>query len=108
MSWSKYGLGITLVALFLLSWFAQGVAEWFVVAGEAQQHGQRASVLEYLAHFTQATMENWQSEFLQLATFVILAKYLIFKGSPQSKDGDDEMRAALLRIERKLDGHGEG
>jgi hypothetical protein len=29
---------------------------------------------------------------------------LVFKGSPESRDGDDEMKAQLARIEAKLDG----
>jgi hypothetical protein len=29
--------------------------------------------------------------------------YFIHKGSPESRDGDDEMKATLERIEKKLD-----
>lgn len=50
-----------------------------------------------------ATLENWQSEFLQLFTFVVLATYLIHKESPQSRDGTDEMRKILKDIQKKLD-----
>jgi hypothetical protein len=32
-----------------------------------------------MAEFWQATLENWQSEFLQLASFVILSAYLVYK-----------------------------
>ena len=53
--------------------------------------------------FVNAVMENWQSEFLQLFAFVVMAAYLIHRGSPQSKDGDEETRRKLDRIERKLD-----
>ena len=48
-------------------------------------------------------MENWQSEFLQLLTFVVLTSFLVHKGSHESKDGDEEIRATLERIERKLE-----
>ena len=35
---------------------------------------------------------------------VTLTSFLIFRGSPESKDGDEEMKDALERIERRLDG----
>jgi hypothetical protein len=47
-------------------------------------------------------MENWQSEFLQLLTFVVVTTFLIHKGSHESKDTDDEMMAMLKRIEARL------
>jgi hypothetical protein len=47
--------------------------------------------------------ENWQSEFLQLASFVILATYMIHRGSPQSRDTDDEMAEDIKAIRKKLD-----
>lgn len=53
-----------------------------------------------------ATLENWQSEWLQLLTFVILTAYLIHRGSHESKDTDEKVDAALARIEQKLDGLG--
>ena len=52
--------------------------------------------------FLQATLENWQSEFLQLFSFTVMASVLIHKGSAESRDGDDAMQAALKRIEDKL------
>ncbi|SKC65068.1 DUF6766 family protein [Ohtaekwangia koreensis] len=41
-------------------------------------------------HFLQATFENWESEFLQMALFVILSMFLFQKGSAESKDPDNE------------------
>ena len=60
---------------------------------------------QYLAEFMgwgQATFENWQSEFLQLLTFVVLTTYLIHRGSHESKDSDEAMQAQLDRIERRV------
>ncbi len=39
-------------------------------------------------HFIQATFENWESEFLQMALYVILTVYLTQLGSAESKDPD--------------------
>jgi hypothetical protein len=47
-------------------------------------------------------MENWQSEFLQLLTFVVLTSFLIHRGSHESKDTDEEMMAMLKSIDRRL------
>ena len=40
-------------------------------------------------HFIQATFENWESEFLQMALFVILTIFLRQKGSSESKSCDE-------------------
>jgi len=74
--------------------------------GEQREHGHGAQWLGpdgYVWRWGAATMENWQSEFLQFVTFVILTAFLIQKGSHESKDSDEEMMAALQRIEKRLD-----
>ena len=50
----------------------------------------------------QSTFENWQSEFLQLFSFVVLAALYIHKGSAESKDGEEKIEASLRRIEEHL------
>jgi hypothetical protein len=51
------------------------------------------------------TLENWQSEFLQLIWQVAGLAFLLHVGSPQSKEGDDRMEAKidaiLLAVEPK-------
>ena len=44
-------------------------------------------------HFVSATFENWESEFLQMALFVVLTIWLKEKGSSESKpqEGKDEV-----------------
>jgi hypothetical protein len=104
--WRDYNLSIVLFVLFLASWLGQTVTGWFEFVAEQREHGQAAEVFGpdgYLWPWAQATLENWQSEFLQLLTFVILTAYLIHKGSHESKDSDDRMQAQLDRIERRLE-----
>jgi hypothetical protein len=48
------------------------------------------------------TFENWQSELLQLLTFVALTTYLVHRGSHESKDTDERMQSQLDRIEQRL------
>ena len=50
----------------------------------------------------QATFENWQSEFLQLFAMVVLTAFLIHRSSSESRDGAEEMKIAILRIEERL------
>jgi hypothetical protein len=52
--------------------------------------------------FWQSTLENWQSEFLQLGSFVIAAAYFVYKGSSESKDGDERMEAMIRAIAEKV------
>ena len=73
---------------------------------EAIQHGDPAPGAlssDFLASFLARALENWQSEFLQMASFVVLATYFIHRGSPQSRDRDDEMAADIKAIKKKLD-----
>jgi hypothetical protein len=101
--WRSYNLSIVLLALFLTSWIGQGVFQWFEMANEAQAHGQASTLAEFIPAFFSATFENWQSEFLQLFTMVILTAFLIHKGSHESKDQDEKVDQALARIERRLE-----
>jgi hypothetical protein len=97
-----YGLSIALGALFVASWAGQFVVQVALVRNEAETHGQEFEWSEFWTHFGQATLENWQSEFLQLFSFVVLATYLIHRDSPQSRDGDDQVKKQLDRIETLL------
>ena len=45
----------------------------------------------YFWSWMASTFENWQSEFLQLFTMVLLTAFLIHRGSTESKDSDDEL-----------------
>jgi cytochrome c biogenesis factor len=97
-----FGLSLAFCVLFLVSWGAQAVAEWGVYRQEQQAHGERPVVGDYLVQFSQSTLENWQSEFLQLFSFVVFSALLIHQGSAESRDSDDRMEASLDRIERRL------
>jgi purine-cytosine permease-like protein len=101
--WANFGLGLMLCALFFLSWGGQAVAEWRTYVQDQQAHGQPVRSDEFLMEFGQSTLENWQSEFLQLFSFVVLAALFIHRGSGESKDSDDRMEAKIDRIVKKLD-----
>ncbi len=98
-----FGLSIALCILFFLSWVGQAVTEWQVFTDEQRTHGGPIEVGDFMSEFSQSTLENWQSEFLQLFSFVVLSALLIHRGSAESKDSDDRMEEALARIERRLE-----
>ncbi|MGN6436281.1 MAG: DUF6766 family protein [Agriterribacter sp.] len=89
------GLSITFLLLFIVSLFGQTATGFKEYNKEQQQEGQApVSLSEYLrsGHFLQSTFENWESEFLQMALFVLLTISLRQKGSSESKkmDGSEE------------------
>jgi hypothetical protein len=100
-----YGLAIVLAFLFVASWIGQTLTGWVEYVSEQQAHGEAAQVFGpsgYVWRWMEATMENWQSEFLQLFTMVVLTAFLIHKGSSESKDSDDEMMLQLSAIRQEL------
>jgi hypothetical protein len=79
---------LVMTAIFLGSWFAQSVTGWSAYNAEQIQHeAEPVSWLGYVgsADFWQATLQNWQSEFLAVGSMVILSVYLRQRGSPESK-----------------------
>ncbi len=96
--WRDYNLGIVLFLLFFVSWIGQTYTGWKEFIAEQQSMQQTAHLFGgdgYVWMWLQATFENWQSEFLQLFAMVVLTAYFIFKGSPESRDSDEEQRAKL-------------
>ena len=80
-----------LIALFLVSMVGQTWAGWRVYNEERDAHRELPVTLgAYLTtgHFGEATFENWESEFLQMACFVLLTVFLYQRGSSESKRPD--------------------
>nr|WP_233209770.1 DUF6766 family protein [Flavobacterium sp. 9] len=83
------GLSIVFFLLFIGSIIGQIVFGFKEHNEELQQEGAAAiPILQYFSsgHFLQSTFENWESEFLQMALFVILTIFFQQKGSSESKD----------------------
>jgi hypothetical protein len=104
-SWIRdRGLGILFVSVFLVTWAGQLVFEWLDYVNEEEAHDATARFWSegFWVSFWQSTLENWQSEFLQLSAFTIACAYLVYKGSSESSDSDERTEAkldALLRSE---------
>ena len=89
------GLSLVLFGLFLLTFLFGQILTGFRQYNEdqAEHGGEQVEMGEYLqtGHFLESTMENWESEFLQMFLYIALTAYLYQKGSSESRklDGDN-------------------
>ena len=82
------GLSVALFVLFAVCLAGQALAGWRTLLEELRVHAMPPiGFAEYLAtgHFISAVFENWESEFLQMAAYVLLTVFLVQKGSSESK-----------------------
>ncbi len=102
--WRKYGyLWVTLV-LFLGSLAGHWTLSWFAYVEDQSALGQPVEILGYVVQTGRDTLENWQSEFLQLIWQVGGHAFLFHLGSPQSKEGDERKEEKLDAILRAIQG----
>jgi hypothetical protein len=94
--WKNNSLSIVMFTLFALCLVGHSIAGWKVYNDEQREHG--GTQVGYVAflgtnEFGETVFENWESEFLQMAAYVILTVFLYQKGSSESKkhDGTDEV-----------------
>ena len=89
MSWIRdRALTIVLMAMFLLFLVGQFLTGLHQYNASQQDHHQpQVSKSAYFStgHWWEAVFENWESEFLQMAVFVLLTTRLVQKGSPESR-----------------------
>jgi hypothetical protein len=79
---------ILMIVIWLGSWAGQAFTGWSDYNSEQLTHHQPThDLLGYLgtAEFWEATLQNWQSEFLAVGSFAAFAIYLRQRGSPESK-----------------------
>jgi hypothetical protein len=89
--WHYHGLSIVLVGSFVITMAGQVWTGWYAYNEEQVEHAQpQVTLAEYLGtgHFGEATFENWESEFLQMAFYVVLTIFLYQVGSSESKRPD--------------------
>jgi hypothetical protein len=96
--WRRNALVLVCLGFFLVFLGAQSATGWHVYNSGNEDHGQETvGYVTYLStgHFVEGTMENWESEFLQMAAFVVLTVFLVEKGSAESKasSADEDLEA---------------
>lgn len=92
----KNSLSIVFFILFVVSLAAQFFTGWKEYNNDLKDDKYPPVTLsEYTTsgHFISSTFENWESEFLQMALFVILTRTLRQKGSSESKklEGEEDV-----------------
>jgi hypothetical protein len=87
-----HGLLITNLLLFVTFFIGMVLSGVRVYNSEQLEHGEKTiSLGGYLlsGEFYEATFENWESEFLQMAMYVVLTALLFQRGSSESKPVDE-------------------
>jgi hypothetical protein len=101
--WTKYSFVWVTALLFIFSLIGHWIFAWFAFVNEQTAHAQPIVFSDYLVEVLRDTLENWQSEFLQLIWQVAGLAFLFYIGSPQSKEGDDRKEEKLDRILSLID-----
>jgi hypothetical protein len=81
-------LTLLLMVMFLVFLAGQLISGRYVSNASRADHGEPPlTTIAYLrtGHPWEALFENWESEFLQMAVFVLLTTFLVQKGSPESR-----------------------
>jgi hypothetical protein len=77
-----------MLALWLASWAGASITSWSNYNDQQKEHKEATrSYGSYLtsANFWDLSLQNWQSEFLAVASISIFSVFLRERGSPQSK-----------------------
>jgi hypothetical protein len=109
MNWlrqNKYGYVWITLAFFTISIIGQWLFGWLAYVNEQHDHHAAVEVADYSYRMLRDTLENWQSEFLQLIWQVVGLAILLFVGSPQSREGDERKEAKLDAILEAVDKDG--
>jgi hypothetical protein len=81
-------LTLVMMTMFLLFLVGQMLTGLYEYNATQREHGdQVVTMAGYLdtGHPWEALFENWESEFLQMAVFVLVTTFLVQKGSPESR-----------------------
>jgi len=104
--WSRYGYLWVTAVLFVASLVGHWLFGWYAFVAEQAQQGQSPELRTFVVQALRDTLENWQSEFLQLIWQVSGLALLYHVGSPQSKDGTDRMEEKIDLILQAVDKDG--
>jgi flagellar basal body-associated protein FliL len=99
---SKRGYLWVTLSFFIVTLVVHWMFAWFAYVQEQQDHNQAIVVTGYVNQTLRDMMENWQSEFLQLIWQVAGLSFLLYVGSPQSKESSERMEAKLDLLTKSL------
>jgi hypothetical protein len=96
--WRRFGFAWVTGTLFIVSLLGHWWLAWLAYENEQRTHQAPVEVSEFLSVVGRDTLENWQSEFLQLLWQVAGLTYLFYEGSPQSREGSDWLECKIDEI----------
>jgi hypothetical protein len=98
-----YGFFWVTLGLFIMSISLHWTFAWYSYIQEQITHKQPIEFTDYFNQTFRDTMENWQSEFLQLIWQVAGLSILWYVGSAQSKEASDRLEEKVDLLIQKLD-----
>jgi hypothetical protein len=98
-----YGYFWVTLGLFIMSISLHWIFAWYSYIQEQIAHKQPIEFNGYFNQTFRDTMENWQSEFLQLIWQVAGLSILWYVGSAQSKEANDRLEEKVDLLIQKLD-----
>lgn len=99
----RWGAVYILLALFIGSWLGQFFTQLQEFRSEQSAHREPFAWSDYLASFFSSTLENWQSEWLQLIFQAILllgAKHFLFRVDAEDME---RLEAKVDKLDRRLE-----
>ena len=100
------GLSLALLVMFIATLGGQTLTGWRTYNADQHDHGQaEVGFRSYLVtgHNVEAVFENWESEFLQAATYIFLTAKLYQRGSSESKDPEQAAEVDADPAEARTD-----
>jgi hypothetical protein len=102
-TWKRHGYGLVIGSFLVISLALFLIFGWFVYVDEQLAHGEPVDVAQYVKLMIRDGNENLVSEWAQLLGQVVLLRYLLYVGSPQSKEASDRVEAKLDIVLHALD-----
>lgn len=100
--WRRYAFAWITGGFLIITLVGHWVFGWLAYVDEQRTHREPVEVSSYVVQMTRDTLENWQSELLQLLWQVGGLAFLLYVGSPQSREGDERKEAKLDAILRAV------
>lgn len=105
-AWKKFGFAWVTLGFLLFSIVGHWLFGWLAYVDEQQANELPIEVAGYVIEMLRDTLENWQSEFLQLLWQVVGLTLLLYVGSPQSKESEDRAEAMIEAVLKSVDPKG--
>ena len=100
---SRYGYLWVTLAFFVITLAGHWLFGWLAYVNEQTSLHAAIKVSDYAVEMGRDTLENWQAEFLQLMWQVGGLAFLLYVGSPQSKEGSERIEAKIDTILETVD-----